>query len=56
MCGNIFNKLNHIDRKIVEFEIKKRDFLSPHKTNSTDFFFETKSWSIAVWTACVKKK
>jgi hypothetical protein len=37
MCGKSFKKVDHIDCKIIEFEVKKRVFFTTCKTSSTNF-------------------
>jgi hypothetical protein len=34
---NHFTKFDHIDCKIIAFEVKKRAFLTPFKTRSANF-------------------
>jgi hypothetical protein len=36
MCGFFFKKVDHIDCKIIAFEVKKKAFFTPHKTRSTN--------------------
>jgi hypothetical protein len=39
MCGNVFKKVEHIDCKIVVFEVKKTIFITPCKIGLTNFGF-----------------
>jgi hypothetical protein len=37
MYGKSFKKIDHIDCKIIAFEVTKRTFFTPCKTSSTNF-------------------
>jgi hypothetical protein len=37
MCGKSFKKADHLNCKIIAFEVKKRAFFSPCKIGSTNF-------------------
>jgi hypothetical protein len=37
MCGKSFKKVDHINCKIIAFEVKKRAFFTPCKTRLANF-------------------